>query len=43
MSLILKNVSLPLAPFTLEVDTGFATRKFVLREPGSKTFTVAKN
>ena len=30
------------SPFTLEVDTGFATRTFVIKEAGGKTFTIPK-
>jgi len=29
------------APCTLEVDAGFAARVFVIREAGSKTFTIS--
>ncbi|MCX6996699.1 MAG: trehalase family glycosidase [Kiritimatiellaeota bacterium] len=31
------------APFTLEVDTGFATRTFAIRDAGQKTFTISKH
>lgn len=31
------------APFTLEVDTGFATRTFDIREPGRATFVVSRS
>jgi hypothetical protein len=30
------------APFTLEVDAGFATKSFEIKEAGGKTFTISK-